>query len=1346
MCLYFATLRLAHTEYLLRISVPGFLGARAIRYCIPKIKPSASVAIKKACERLSGSQDEIRCILAADRLECLKLLSNHQVDFMVAQPEDLKIMQANNASDVVVTHQLKKFSRRSSQRDVDMIVIIRGGSNGGLTKGKKLCYVGLEPSHMSQYDYYYTNYFESWLFPPSCDTDKTYLENRIRSLSEHFQSACIAGPWSLDDKIDAELKSKYKNLCELCNDPETCDDTDRYHGMNGAMACLTQGVGDIAWLNRADAMNSFSQLAAFDYKLLCPDGTTRALDNADIDTICTWIRDPRPVIIADKNMGELILEKISDTGSAGSIFYQVIHASYKFSYLQKMEGVMSMSDYLSEFPGYYSASVKSQSACPTKRKLGWCVTSAIEYEKCESLLRASEAQELGLRFECIRLQSRDDCIGAVSSRQHVFFVATPAEVYKFKRSGTKPIVHLVASSEDESNNIAAIVKRESPFKTLVDLKGAKACFTGYRSVGWKAFFFSLKNISKDTSYNDIEAISSFFNESCVVDHQNVDQKLPKNLYSLCESDGSNLVAEEEAFKCLENSADVAFMNVGAAKVYSSHERVFSMKYRILCPSNSRTLNGDESCSLARMNLGAVMVSRNVSKVDEDETLLIFTKLDRYFGKTFVRETPMFRMFSPYDGKTDVIFPVVRFCIPIRRIAKSNSTVMNSCKDLKQKSSKIVCTTAEDRLECLRMLSTGAADFTILEPEDLSVSISNVIDSKILITHELKMFAESQNQHDVEMIAVVKNKFDNSWISRDKRLCYIGLEMSNKPNYHYYYTAYFERWLIPAGKGCDRNKTLLENRVADLSRHFESACIAGPWSLDAAYDGFLKSKYKNLCSLCGSPAGCYETDRFYGMQGAKSCLLENVGDIAWLSKSEVVSDFAELSSYGFNLLCPDGMFIPLSQNNTCTWISEPRPTLVARSDVADHVVKLVSEDGASGKLFYPMIHASYRFSHLANLTTPLTPDEYMRRFQGYSGLTLHSRCQAERTVRWCVSSNVEARKCGWMQAAAQSLDLEPKISCIQQKDRQSALEAVSDDRCDIFVAKPDEELHARSMSLTPVAHIISNRELDASRFAAIVRKDAKFKDFHDLERTNACFSGYKSVGWNAFFSWLRNSSSKWDCTDTKAISEFFNETCVYGLGEKDETIPKNLYSLCNQVKPDVSLSPDENAFKCLMNGGDVAFVNVSAAKKYYSGFSIFRMNYRMLCQNGTKDFNEPCFIAETSLGSVLASKHMNQVKREETYLLLLSLDRFFGRLYDKETAMFTLYGPFEGHPDVIFPDKTQNLHKHVSDIRHGQSYEEILRNLQDEVECGRGKGSISIGRNILLVLVSALFSITWTALI
>lgn len=54
--------------------------------------------------------------------------------------------------------------------------------------------------------------------------------------------------------------------------------------------------------------------------------------------------------------------------------------------------------------------------------------------------------------------------------------------------------------------------------------------------------------------------------------------------------------------------------------------------------------------------------------------------------------------------------------------------------------------------------------------------------------------------------------------------------------------------------------------------------------------FTESKYRNLCAVCDSPAGCYNSDKYYGRQGALLCLTDNVGDIAWARLDDTLVHF------------------------------------------------------------------------------------------------------------------------------------------------------------------------------------------------------------------------------------------------------------------------------------------------------------------------------------------------------------------------------------------------------------------------------------------------------------------------
>jgi len=116
------------------------------------------------------------------------------------------------------------------------------------------------------------------------------------------------------------------------------------------------------------------------------------------------------------------------------------------------------------------------------------------------------------------------------------------------------------------NRIVAVVMKNSTFKVLKDLKGAKASFTGYRSIGkfefytlslriisnslvlidlftgWNAFVTWLKNeLDESQVCSDAWAVAKFFKDSCVLGwhSESKDKKFPTNLHSLCKQGESH---------------------------------------------------------------------------------------------------------------------------------------------------------------------------------------------------------------------------------------------------------------------------------------------------------------------------------------------------------------------------------------------------------------------------------------------------------------------------------------------------------------------------------------------------------------------------------------------------------------------------------------------------------------------------------------------------------------------------------------------------------------------------------------------------------------------------------------
>lgn len=65
----------------------------------------------------------------------------------------------------------------------------------------------------------------------------------------------------------------------------------------------------------------------------------------------------------------------------------------------------------------------------------------------------------------------------------------------------------------------------------------------------------------------------------------------------------------------------------------------------------------------------------------------------------------------------------------------------------------------------------------------------------------------------------------------------------------------------------------------------------------------------------------------------------------------------------------------------------------------------------------------------------------------------------------------------------------------------------------------------------------------------------------------CKNNQTLLGWNAFVDVMVNSTKdvKWNCSDLAAVSNFFKDSCVYGIHHLKRSVPSNLYSLCEKGK-------------------------------------------------------------------------------------------------------------------------------------------------------------------------------------
>lgn len=157
------------------------------------------------CSRLDQADSKVECVVAIDRLDCLRRISKGTVDFSVFTAEDL-VTSENAGVEILLTNELR-FTKNPHEYQIVAVVDNRSGikSRHDL-KGRRYCHPGY--GYESDWSTVLSNFFEETVATASCDEKLTLTENRIKATADFFGSACKAGPWVHNPKLDLKL-SKY---------------------------------------------------------------------------------------------------------------------------------------------------------------------------------------------------------------------------------------------------------------------------------------------------------------------------------------------------------------------------------------------------------------------------------------------------------------------------------------------------------------------------------------------------------------------------------------------------------------------------------------------------------------------------------------------------------------------------------------------------------------------------------------------------------------------------------------------------------------------------------------------------------------------------------------------------------------------------------------------------------------------------------------------------------------------------------------------------------------------------------------------------------------------------------
>ncbi|XP_069831195.1 melanotransferrin isoform X2 [Dendropsophus ebraccatus] len=208
---------------------------------------------------------------------------------------------------------------------------------------------------------------------------------------------------------------------------------------------------------------------------------------------------------------------------------------------------------------------------------------------------------------------------------------------------------------------------------------------------------------------------------------------------------------------------------------------------------------------------------------------------------------------------------------------------------------------------------------------------------------------------------------------------------------------------------------------------------------------------------------------------------------------------------------------------------------------------------------------------------------------------------------------------------------PSLSCVEGTSPLNCIKIVQDNMADAVTLSGILTYKAgKWYNLKPVVGEVYDQGAGTSYYAvAVVRKNSTIT-INSLKGTKSCHTGYeKTSGWNVPIGFLIDSGrmSAVACNIPKGVSDFFSESCVPGA--EISSLP----SLCDLCKGDNS-NPSQcgtdkyqdydGAFRCLVDGGDVAFVKHSTVLDNSDGKKsdswakdVLSSDYQLLCRDGTR---------------------------------------------------------------------------------------------------------------------------------
>ncbi|XP_063056139.1 melanotransferrin [Engraulis encrasicolus] len=506
----------------------------------------------------------------------------------------------------------------------------------------------------------------------------------------------------------------------------------------------------------------------------------------------------------------------------------------------------------------------------------------------------------------------------------------------------------------------------------------------------------------------------------------------------------------------------------------------------------------------------------------------------------------------------------------------------------------------------------------------------------------------------------------------------------------------------------------------VSEFFNGSCVPG-------------AGVPSLCSQCvGDADGNHRcefsnNERYFSYNGAFRCLVEDAGEVAFVKHTTVQENTdgsgeswaSGLHSQDYQLLCRDGSRAEVTDYRRCHLVRVPSRGIVIGNQVDGQQVYSMLVDGLK-KTQFPMFQSPAGESNLLFSDSSSTFVSAQGTHTQWMGQNYHDTMAAmdcnsaelPESLRWCVLSDAEQKKCVAMATAFSSRGLTPKVQCaygdsvthcmkmIQAKEA----DAITLDGGDIFTA-------GKTYGLIPAAAESYDGEADGALYyaVAVLRKsDNTIRNLADLRSKRGCHTGLgRSAGWNIPIGTFieKGLIQPQHCQIQEGAAGFLGPSCVPGA---------SVSSLCEVcigdengnnkcVKDKERFEGYTGAFRCLAQGaGDVAFVKHTTVFQNTDGnnteswaANLHSEEFQLLCPHDAR-------------AGVTQYRHCN-LARVPAHAVMTHTDTHTHSLYgllDKaqRSGVFKMFeSASHGGRDLIFKDSTQR----IVGVANRRTYQEWL---------------------------------------